>query len=176
MPAGSSACVGARWFASIPVGRAWVGVCWASIGYMGHRSCVTRAPRSPPSTHAGSALVPGAPARLLSGCQDPTAAGARALRTLPTVIERPSHGSVVVDVSKLKVMTRHDRTLLHLHEVGALGRARPPASRRPDHELRRVQPADALPEGRPGRIGAARQEGRLLTLTHEGRAGSVCLR
>jgi Xaa-Pro aminopeptidase len=34
------------------------------------------------------------------------------------VIERPSHGSVVIDAAKWRVMNRHDRTLLYLHEVG----------------------------------------------------------
>jgi hypothetical protein len=33
-------------------------------------------------------------------------------------VELPTHGSVVVDASKWKDMTRHDRTLLYLHEIG----------------------------------------------------------
>jgi hypothetical protein len=35
-----------------------------------------------------------------------------------SVLERPTHGSVVIDVAKWRVMSRHDRTLLYLHEVG----------------------------------------------------------
>jgi hypothetical protein len=35
-----------------------------------------------------------------------------------SVSERPTHGSVVVDADKWSVMSRHDRTLLYLHELG----------------------------------------------------------
>jgi hypothetical protein len=46
-----------------------------------------------------------------------------------TVVERPSHGSVVIDASKWKVMNRHDRTLLYLHEAGhAVGLDHPQSS------------------------------------------------
>ncbi|HEY6793930.1 MAG TPA: hypothetical protein VI248_04525 [Kineosporiaceae bacterium] len=35
-----------------------------------------------------------------------------------TVVERPTHGSVVIDAAKWRDMTRHDRTVLYLHEIG----------------------------------------------------------
>lgn len=34
------------------------------------------------------------------------------------VRQRPTHGSVVLDVTKWAVMTRHDRSVLYLHEIG----------------------------------------------------------
>jgi hypothetical protein len=33
-------------------------------------------------------------------------------------VERPTHGSVVIDAATWKGMTRHDRTVLYLHEIG----------------------------------------------------------
>jgi len=34
------------------------------------------------------------------------------------LVEHPTHGSVVVDADKWDLMTRHDRTILYLHEIG----------------------------------------------------------
>lgn len=34
------------------------------------------------------------------------------------VRQRPTHGSVVLDATKWRVMSRHDRTILYLHEIG----------------------------------------------------------
>jgi len=34
------------------------------------------------------------------------------------LVEHPTHGSVVVDAAKWELMTRHDRTILYLHEIG----------------------------------------------------------
>jgi hypothetical protein len=32
--------------------------------------------------------------------------------------QHPTHGSIVIDAAKWKIMTRHDRTVLYLHEIG----------------------------------------------------------
>jgi hypothetical protein len=34
------------------------------------------------------------------------------------VVEHPTHGSVVIDAEKWQAMTRHDRAVLYLHEIG----------------------------------------------------------
>jgi hypothetical protein len=45
------------------------------------------------------------------------------------IVQRPTHGSVVVDADKWSVMNRHDRRVLYLHEIGhAVGLDHPQAA------------------------------------------------
>jgi hypothetical protein len=83
------------------------------------------------------------------------AAGVRALDG--TVIQRPTHGSVVLDVTKWQVMSRHDREVLYLHEIGhAVGLDHP----RDIHQIMSSGAYDLPPRYQPGDLAGFARLGR----------------
>lgn len=74
-----------------------------------------------------------------------------------TVTQRPTHGSVVLDVTKWQVMSRHDREVLYLHELGHVAGLDHP---RDGHQIMSSGAYNLPPRYQPGDLAGLARLGR----------------